>query len=232
MLILPQSKYKDYNMGMSLLRAIRFNGSGKAKKDNLIALSFDEGPNERNVLEILKILKEYKSQATLFWIVDYAKKLYQEKPDLFKMIIDQIKKEGHEVGLHAPYDYVPTLYSRLYGKFNKEELKIAIKELKNITNLPIKLFRPHYLLQPMSIMKARELGLTTVLGDIFHYSDAAFPVNFQIWRFSSANPGSILIFHDGVCMLRKKTYITQVLPIVLGNLRKKGLTPTKVSNVL
>jgi len=211
---------------------IKFSGSDKAKKNKLIGLSFDEGPNETNALEVLKILKENKTQATFFWIVEYAKRLHEENSELFRNILSQIREDGHEIGLHAPYDYIPTLYSRIYGRFNKEELKLATEELEKLTNMPIKLFRPHYLLQPYSILKARELGLITVLGDVLNYSDAAFPVKFQIWRFSSANPGSILIFHDGICMLRKKTYITKVLPTVLENLKKKGLTPTKISKVL
>lgn len=213
------------------MELVRFSGSSKAIKNKLVALSFDDGPNPQNILKILKILREYRSKATFFWIVENAINLAKNK-ELFQTVISTLHRDGHEIGLHAVSDYIPTLKSRFWTKFNKKELDSAKKTLEELTGFKIKIFRPHYLLQPASILIAHQLGLITVFGDVVHYADQTWSKDFQINRFSGANPGSILIFHDGVTKIRHQTKILQVLPNVIKNLRQKNLLLTKVSEIL
>ncbi|MBI2327104.1 hypothetical protein HYU92_02190 [Candidatus Curtissbacteria bacterium] len=71
-----------------------------------------------------------------------------------------------------------------------------------------------------------------MFGDAIHYASADSLPEVQIRKFSGANSGSILIFHDGVTLKRKTTHILEVLPQVLDNLKGLGLTPTKTSAVL
>ena len=213
------------------MELVRFNGSSKAIKNKLVALSFDDGPNPQNIFKILKILREYKSRATFFWIVENVIDLSNNK-ELFQTVISTLHKDGHEIGLHAISDYIPTLKSRFWTKFNKEELGSAKKTLEELTGFKIKVFRPHYLFQSASILIAHQLGLITVFGDMIHYADQTWPKDFQINRFSGANSGSILIFHDGVTMLRHETKILEVLPAVLRNLRQKSMRLITVSEIL
>lgn len=211
---------------------IRFKGSSDAIKNKYVALSFDDGPNSYNILKVLQILRENQSKATFFWIVENAVNLANNNPKVFEEIISTIKEDKHEIGLHALYDYKPTLRSRLYSKFSKREIQNGKTTLERITGFKIKLFRPHYLFQPASILIAHQLGLITVFGDMIHYADQTWPKNFQINRFSGANSGSILIFHDGVTMLRHETKILEVLPVVLKNLRQKSMRLITVSEIL
>lgn len=214
------------------MKFLKFFGSGEAKKKKLVAFSFDDGPNPKNIIEVLTILNTAKVSGTFFWIVENARKLKEAQPKLFKKVLELIYKGNHEIGLHAPYDYKPSLLTRAYGKFTKQELKDAKGELEKITNLKIKLYRPHILLQPATIFFANQIGLTTVIGDLYHYADAAASRERQINKFSKAPAGSILIFHDGLSKLRQSTSITKVLPKVILNLQDKDLVLTKISSLL
>src|SRR3989344_3922199 len=115
---------KNLNLAHWLTQG-KFSGSRLAKKKNLVALSFDDGPHYRNTLNVIKTLNKNKSQATFFWIAEYATNLAKNHPILLKKIITEIKNNKHEIGLHALYDYKPTFASRLYGHFSKKQLKRA-----------------------------------------------------------------------------------------------------------
>ena len=74
--------------------------------------------------------------------------------------------------------------------------------------------------------------MTIVVGDFLHYSQPDAPVKTQVKKISGAGPGSILIFHDGTSLSRKHTYVLEVLPRVIDNLKNRGLIPVSVSEVL
>jgi len=180
----------------------------------------------------LEILKSFGSGATFFWIVESAIKLKTEKPEVFKQIVASIKENNFEIGLHAPYDYQPTFLSRIFGKFTGQEIEDAKVKLEELTSSFIKLYRPHYIQLGRSVIFAHKLGLTTVFGNFIHYAEPDTPKEFQVKKFSSAKPRNILVFHDGITILRNTTNIIEVLPTVLENLNKKGIRGTTISNVL
>jgi peptidoglycan/xylan/chitin deacetylase (PgdA/CDA1 family) len=197
----------------------------------MVGISFDDGPNPENVIEILDILKEHKATATFFWIATYAKQLNKDHPTLMKRVVKRISKEGHEVGLHAPFDYIPNTWYRATTKFTKQQLSDAKKYLEDLTGQNIKYYRPHYYLQPISILYAIQLYMTTVLGNAAHYANPDIDTNIQIKKFSRANAGDILVFHDGNTIKRKTNYILKVIPAVLNNINKRKIIPTKVSGL-
>ncbi len=216
------------------MKFLRFKGSMEARRKKLVAFSFDDGPNSDNILDVLHILGENNIQATFFWIVKNARELKQKNPRLFSKVLNLLDKGEHEVGLHAPFDYQPSLKTIFYGKFTHKELSEAKLELENLTGKVVNLYRPHILFQVATVYFAKQLGLTTVVRDFTKrdYASASAKKDIQIARFSHTQPGSILLFHDGISINRQITYITNVLPTVIVNIRKKGLNPTKVSKVL
>lgn len=217
---------------MTWLNKIKFSGTDLSKKKSLVGLSFDDGPNEKYTLGILEILKKFKVQATFFWIVENAVQLKNKKPDIFEKIVSEIKNDRHEIGLHAPYDYKPTFWNRLLGKFTKQEMEESKRTIEKLTGLFVQLYRPHYLQFGRSISFANELGMTTILGDFIHYTNADVKREIQIKKFSNVNHGGILVFHDGTSMKTKKNNIIEVLPVVLKNLNRKGMHGTKISSIL
>ena len=210
----------------------KFYGSKLAKNKKLVALSFDDGPHYRNTLSVIKTLNNNNAQATFFWIAEFAINLAQSHPTLFRKIILEIQKNKHEIGLHAPYDFKPTLSSRLYGHFSKDQLKKAKDIIENLSGTNINLYRPHNAQLGSSIIYAKELGMTTVIGDLFRYARPDESIHTQVKRLSGAKAGSILLLHDGQVKSLKINHILKVLPEVIKRLKENGLNPTSVSNVL
>lgn len=209
----------------------KFAGTKKAKQNNLVALSFDDGPHPENTPEVLEILKGHRAHATFFWIVENAVSLLRNNPTLFNGIISEIKTNQHEIGLHAPSDSKPTLSSRLFGFFSKPELAEAKKTLEDITGTKVSHFRPHYLQAGSSIIYAQELGMTTVLGNPI--SAILFNLtNFQKITTNQVNAGSILIFHDEQSRSPNQNFVPNNLSNRIRELKRRGLIVTTVSEVL
>jgi peptidoglycan/xylan/chitin deacetylase (PgdA/CDA1 family) len=210
----------------------KFSGSKLAKSKNLVALSFDDGPHYYNTLNVIKTLNESKSQGTFFWIVENAISLAKHHPLILKKIVSEIKQNSHEIGLHALRDFKPTLSSRLYGHFSKQQLKKAKDIIENLSGTIVNLYRPHNAQLGSSIVFAKELGMTTVIGDLFRYARPDEKVYVQVNRLSRAKAGSILLLHDGQVNSLKINHILKVLPEVIKKLKDNGLKLTSVSNVL
>lgn len=210
----------------------KFYGSKFAKSKNLVALSFDDGPHYRNTLSVIETLNNNRAQATFFWIADFAINLAKNHPIILKKIISEIKENNHEIGLHALHDFKPTLSSRLYGHFSKQQLKKAKDIIENLSGTEVNLYRPHNAQLGSSIVYARELGMTTVIGDLFRYARPDEKVYVQVNRLSRAKAGSILLLHDGQVNSLKINHILKVLPQVIKRLKRNGLKLTSVSNVL
>lgn len=101
--------------------------------ENKIYLTFDDGPHPEITPWILEQLKKYDAKATFFCLGENIKK-YPE-------IIQQILKEGHQIGNHG--------YAHLNGweTDNDNYLQDYLKcqdLLKQVTNSDNKIFRPAY----------------------------------------------------------------------------------------
>lgn len=210
----------------------KFSGSKTAKSKKLVALSFDDGPHYRNTLSVIKTLNDNNAQATFFWIAEFAINLAKHHPIILKEIVSEIKKNNHEIGLHALCDFKPSLSSRLYGHFSKDQLKKAKDIIENLSGTNVSLYRPHNAQLGSSIIYARELGMKTVIGDLFRYTRPDEKVYIQVSRLSGAKPGSILLLHDGQVNSLKINHILKVLPEAIKRLKNNGLNLTSVSNVL
>ncbi|UHR02546.1 polysaccharide deacetylase family protein [Peptoniphilus sp. GNH] len=98
-------------------------------KDNLI-LSFDDGPNKDFTKEFLKLLKS-KNQRAIFFLVGEKIKAY---PD----IVELIKKDGHEFGLHCYRHSHPAFWSI---RKTKMQMQACLREFENL-GIDVKYFRP------------------------------------------------------------------------------------------
>ena len=79
-----QSSYEDYE---DLI--IKYGN----KNEKIVALTFDDGPDEDFTPQILDILKKYNVKAT-FYVIG-------EKVQYNKKIIKREYEEGHEIGNHT-----------------------------------------------------------------------------------------------------------------------------------
>ena len=163
------------------------------KKDNqkkkIIALTFDDGPNEPYTSEIVDYLDSQKIKATFFQVG----KAVEMDPKLTKKMFNS----GHVIGNHS--------FSHSFLKYFTQpsfhnELKESQAIFKRIIGKEPALFRPPWLFRtPLLFHTVKRMGLFPVSGlfcsnlEVFHVSSEKIAKT----AVSRAQPGGILIFHDG-----------------------------------
>lgn len=158
-------------------------------RDKVIALTFDDGPNEPYTSQILKILKEHQVPATFFLLGENAQK--------YPNIVKEIDSEGHLIGNHTTN----------HKRFLMLKTPTAITQDIDTTNEIIgkligkrpKFFRPPYGFR--SFWGARILSIKGY--QIVTWNDmtsdwakvSSEKITIDIIR--RAKPGTIIDLHDG-----------------------------------
>ena len=153
----------------------------------VMALTFDDGPNENTVL-ILDILKKNGVKATFFCIG----KNIEKHPKILKRIME----EGHIVGNHS-YSH-----SNLFDFYRKNRLVEEIQKtdtlIESITGKKPQLFRPPYGVTNPSIRRALEVTKHKVIGWNIRSLDGIHKDEKIIFDRIKKRiaPGGIVLLHD------------------------------------
>ena len=175
-----------FSIGNQLLGKVVYR---KLTKEKLIALTFDDGPNEPYTSQILDILKKYNIKATFFPV---GENIVRQK-----QILKRMSNENHVVGIHS---YSHAFFSPFLSPSFKKEIASSQDVIINTIGKKPFLFRPPWLFRtPAMIKTAKKFGLTTISGSFGSYFEV-FKVNPSKIAHDAINntrPGTILIFHDG-----------------------------------
>jgi len=187
----------------------------------LVALTFDDGPDQKYTVEILDILKEHKVKASFFLVGTQVKK-YPE-------MVARIAKEGHSIGNHT-YRH-PDLAS-LDKRRIIQEVMWTDTLIQRATGYVPNLVRAPYgsvSAEVKSIMKdnKRELvGWTVDTRDWNGVSVAKMRQNIN----NNTKPGGIVLMHSFGSSHLKNT--VELLPLIISDLQKKGYTIVTVDELL
>ncbi len=121
--------------------------------DKVVALTFDDGPDEDSTPRVLDLLKRYDVRATFFVVGEQAR----QNPEL----IHRMVAEGHTVAGHSYY-HLPqsTLWS---SQRYTEELFRCNDVVARLTGLRMRLYRPPFGVTNPPIARAvKNLGLIPV----------------------------------------------------------------------
>jgi peptidoglycan/xylan/chitin deacetylase (PgdA/CDA1 family) len=178
-------------------------------KDNVIYLTFDDGPHPEITPFVLKELKNYNALATFFCIG----KNVLAYPDVYKQILN----EGHSVGNHTQ--------NHLNGwKTSNDVYMSDVAEAANY--IDSNLFRPPY--GKITLFQARHLRGAmkgrkpkVIMWDVLSADFDERITNEQSLQYVilKALPGSIVVFHDSEKAFQKLQY---ALPKVLHHFSDKG----------
>jgi peptidoglycan-N-acetylglucosamine deacetylase len=173
-------------------------------QENVIYLTFDDGPEPAVTPFVLDILKQYNASATFFCVG----KNVETNPDLYKRIIS----EGHSVGNHT--------YSHLKGW--STDTTSYLEDVGACTKLvDSALFRPPY--GKISFRQYKELSkkFTIVLWDVItHDYDVTLDKTVALKKsIESVKPGSVIVFHDS---LKAKDNLEFMLPALMKHFSEKG----------
>ena len=175
-----------------------------SRKEKVLYLTFDDGPQPEITNKVLDLLKEYNAKATFFCIGENVKK----HPDIYNRILS----EGHRVGNHS--NTHPSSW-----KVNTTAYLNDVEEASRIISSD--LFRPPYgKLTPRTLFalrkKYRIIMWDVITGD-FDEKVSAAQVEKNV--INNAKNGSIIVFHDSV---KAGPRMLEVLPRVLEYFIKKG----------
>ncbi len=175
--------------------------------ENLLYLTFDDGPHPEATSFVLDELKKFNAKATFFCVGKNVK----ENFTLYRRIIT----EGHKVGNHT--------YNHLNGWKTDDQTYIEDIE-KAAKIIDSDLFRPPYGRITKFQRKAisgKKLHLKTIMWDVLSgdFDQSVDGENCYLNVINNAKPGSIVVFHDS-----SKSFITLrfALPKILQHYIENG----------
>ena len=178
--------------------------------EQVVFITFDDGPNPEITPFVLDLLKKYNWKATFFCVGENVRK----HPELFRRILN----EGHMVGNHT--------MKHLNSIKTENELYLqSFREFEN--TCPTKLFRPPYGRIKPSV--AKEIAKT---HQIIMWSWLSYDYDLRVSNeriLSEAKrikPGEILVLHDNAKITERQK---ELLPQLFQLLKEAGFRSEAIS---
>lgn len=155
----------------------------------VIALTFDDGPNDPYTEQIADIIESYGGKATFFVVGKNCER--------YPKTAQTMQRRGHQIGLHS---YSHAFRKYFFDPLFRAELAKSRAVLKT-QGVRATAFRFPWLFRtPWLIASVKKAGLGTPVSGQFSHPLEPFQVDArriveQTLRI--ARPGAIIIFHDG-----------------------------------
>ncbi|WP_222618358.1 polysaccharide deacetylase family protein [Nakamurella sp. PAMC28650] len=163
-----------------------FRGS---RTERVVALTFDDGPNEPYTSRIADVLAAEQVRATFFQVGLCV----QRHPEVTARLV----ADGHVIGNHS---YSHRFTRCLRPAVLRAEITATQDLVVHHAGVRPALYRPPWLMRIPALQSILgDLSLQPVLGQFGHAFEVFQPSPRRIARRAAAKarPGSILIFHDG-----------------------------------
>ena len=185
----------------------------------LVALTFDDGPTQLGVNQILPELERHSVHATFFLTGREA----TQRPELVRAIV----AAGHEVGNHSFSHVRMAMHS---SAFYKDEIMRTDALLRGAGVPAPSLFRPPYgkKLIGLPLALARH-HYRMIMWDVEDPLDAETPQAYADSVVREARPGSIILMH---IMYSGDAIARAALPLVVRGLAARGLRIVTVGELL
>jgi peptidoglycan/xylan/chitin deacetylase (PgdA/CDA1 family) len=158
-------------------------------KDKVVALTFDDGPDEVMTEKVLDVLGKYNIKAIFFLVGSKAEK--------YPHIVRRIYSEGHIVANHT-YSHCGN-FPFWHGEKVEKELTKCAEAIQKIIGKKPKLFRPPFgVTNPVIGKVLRSLGFKTIGWSIRTMDTVMVTKREYIAQKVKRNlhPGAIILLHD------------------------------------
>jgi peptidoglycan/xylan/chitin deacetylase (PgdA/CDA1 family) len=193
--------------------------------EHVVALTFDDGPNEPYTSQIADVLDASGARATFFSVGACV----ERHPETARRLVS----DGHVLGSHG---YSHRLDRCVGREVLRDEVRRAEAAFSHHLGLRPVLFRPPWLLRTPGLFGvAREQSLHLVSGEFAHVLEVLQPFPERIARraVAKARPGSVLIFHDGVeAKGGDRSATVAAVELVVADLSARGYGFTTVDRLL
>lgn len=169
-----------------------------------IALTFDDGPVEKNTSLVLDVLKRNNIPAAFFCI--------GKRMDENKSLSKRIEEEGHVIGNHS---YSHNFFFDFFStKRMVDELERTNKIAEQTIGKKLKLFRPPYGVTTPNLARAVKKNNYSTIGWSVRTMDTVARNKKELLTKITGNikPGDVILFHDtvDVTTLALQSFIDQV----------------------
>lgn len=193
-----------------------------ARKQRMIALTFDDGPDPTVTPRVLELLAQAQVKASFFCIGTALQKHPQ--------IAAQIIKAGHSIENHTQRHSHSFSFSGPSGFRN--EIRLAQSTIEDISGHAPKFFRaPAGMRNPLLQPVLADLGLSLTSWTRRGFDTVASDAELILRRLEkNLSAGDILLLHDGHAA-RSRTgtpVILEVLPRLLSRIAELGLRPVSL----
>ncbi len=163
-----------------------FVGLGPGSR--LLALTYDDGPNDPYTWRMMEVLERHGVKATFFLIGHYV----QQKPAIARALV----AAGHSIGSHT-WSHPNLIFEQVTEL--RQQLVKTRQAILDATGVETKLFRPPFGgRRPATLRTVRAFGLQTVMWN----------VTGRDWKARSADEivaraerrirgGDVILLHDG-----------------------------------
>jgi peptidoglycan-N-acetylglucosamine deacetylase len=194
-----------------------------------IALTFDDGPDDKYTAPILDVLTKMDVPATFF--------VLGRKGELYPELLRRIYKEGHEIGLHT---FTHPNISRISPRQLQREMAASQRLIESVVGHDTLLFRPPYGedTDPSTTEEIMSLGVVNDLG----YWTVGMHIDPDDWRSPPAETivsrvveqvaeglGSIVLLHDSG---GDRSQTVAALPEIINQLRERNYKFVTVSELM
>ena len=154
----------------------------------LLALTYDDGPNDPYTAQMMDVLDRHQVKATFFLIGRFV----QQRPEIARALVEA----GHVLGVHT-WDHPNLIFASAAEV--RRQLQQTQQAIFDATGVTATLFRPPFGgRRPSTLRVARSCGLQTVMWNVTCYD----------WKAESADEivkhaerqicgGSVILLHDG-----------------------------------
>jgi peptidoglycan/xylan/chitin deacetylase (PgdA/CDA1 family) len=202
--------------GVPVLRGCWPALAGRGSADH-VALTFDDGPDERGTPQILDVLRAYGVHATFFVLGS----MVMRHPD----VLDQVVADGHEVAVHS-WDHRNHLRhgpQQVHRQLARTAALIAERTGQRPT-----WFRPPYGAMTGGALSAgRRLGLRPVLWTAWgrDWEERATGASVMRLVTSQLRGGGTILLHDSDCTSSPNSWRATLaaLPGILQHCADQGL---------
>ena len=195
--------------------------------DSTLTLTFDDGPDSQVTPGVLQQLDAYGATATFFVLVDAAAR----NPGLTR----EIRAAGHDVALHG-LDH--QRLTELDFRHATDHVREGRERLEDLLSSAVSWIRPPYgAMSPVTALAVRRAGLRPVVwGPVGYDWTDRTEDEVAASVMSSAEPGSIVLLHDGLWLpegeQRPATDRAHSAGLVLRDCRARGLQCVSLSRAL
>ena len=181
--------------------------------EKLVALTFDDGPEDYYTPKILSILKEKGVPATFFVV--------GRQITYFPEIMKQIVKDGHGIANHTWYH--PDLRYQ-WSSTVREEIISTQNEMQKVLGKKPDVFRPPYgAYTKADVAILNEIGMRNILWsvDTLDWSGMSAEAIMEIIH-RDISPGGIVLQHNFQSNARLLDGTIEALPRIIDDLQKQG----------